>query len=129
MTYTYDLTVPYTDLARVRFETRDNKGVDLAMFTDEEIAFQISEKGSWQGAVVSLLEAKIAEIADNPDFSADWLSVRYGTSLQALEKLLDRKSAEYGVGSIKATTGSSWRPDSRQRQAPTFDYSGVGDDD
>lgn len=106
MTYSYDLTPPYTDNDRVRFETRDNKGETLAMFTDEEITFSVSEKGSWQAAVVSLLEAKIGEIADNPDFTADWLSVKYATSLKALEDLLKRKLDQYGLAGAALGFGS-----------------------
>lgn len=130
MTYTYTVTAPYTDLARVRFETRDNKGSTTAMFSDEEIAFQISEKGSWQAAVISLLEAKISEIGDQPDYTAQWLSVKYATTLAALESLLNRKRQEYGIAGIRATTGFAWRPDSAQTEAPTFpDATTDGDDD
>lgn len=104
--YTYDLTPPYTDLARVRFETRDNKGEAQAMFTDDEITFQVSEKGSWQAAVVALLEAKIAEIASTPDYTAQWLTVHFGTSLKALESLLATKKAEYGLAGAALGYGS-----------------------
>lgn len=127
MTFTYSLTAPYTNLTRVRFAIRDTVEA-AAIFTDEEINFRLSEESTWQRAVISLLVAKIGELANSPDFQADKLSITQATQLNALKALLAEKRQEYGIAAVTATTAYGWRPDSNQTEAPTWDDEDEDDD-
>lgn len=104
MTFTFDPTAA-TDRERIRFAIRDTNG-DAPMFSDEEIAFILVDAGSWQAAVIAMLEAKIAELANNPNFTADWLTVSVSAQLAAFQGLLDRKMKEYGIGLGTLQTGT-----------------------
>lgn len=119
MTFTYTPSTP-NDITRVRFAIGDTD-TTAAVFTDEEITFQISETTTWQRAVIALLESLIARLAATPDFQADWLRVSQAEALKAYQALLKIKRAEYGVATITATAKHTYRPDSNMTEAPTYD--------
>lgn len=120
MTFSYNLTSPVADNARVRFALGDVI-VDGAIFSDEEIAFQLAETGTWQKTVIACIESVIARLAATPDFRADWLQVSQATALAQWQLLLKTKRMEYGISLITARTGYTFRPDSWMTEAPTFD--------
>lgn len=129
MTFTFTPSSP-TDLTRVRYEINDMVE-DTALFTDEVINFVLSEKGSVQNAVVSLLRAKIGELSNEDDFKADWLQVDSSKRLAALKELLKQKLNEYGMSSGTAGVVHRYRGDSAVREepdysAPDYDYGGSG---
>jgi len=130
MNFTYDLTIPYTDLTRVRYETGDTVQAS-ALWSDEEILFVLSEKGSVQLAVVSLVRNAIAKFSHDDDFKADWLQVDRTNRLAALKMLLQQKQGEYGLGSGTAGVVHRYRADSRQHEEPDYtapDYDAYDDD-
>ena len=133
MTFTFDLTTPYTDLTRVRYHIRDTVE-DTSIFSDEEINFVLSEESSVQNAVISLLRAKIGELSNLEDFKADWLQVDNANKLAALKALLTEKLNEFGVSSGTAGVVHRYRADSAQHEepdysAPDYDASYYDDDD
>lgn len=119
MTFTYSLTPPYTDLSRIRYAVRDTDSAS-AIFSDEEIAFRLAEASDWKHAVIDLLQGKVMEWANTPQFSAGNLSVNLAENRKTLMELLRLKRQEYGIAQITATTVYAWRPDSGQTEAPTF---------
>lgn len=121
MTFTYNITPPYDDIARVRFHLGD-VDVDTAVFQDEEIQFRIVEDGGWQRAVIGCLESLIARISATPDFHADWLNVQQANPLKYYTMLLTRKRQEFGIATIVGQSVYTYRPDSDQTSAPTFDH-------
>lgn len=118
MTFTYTPATP-TDRDRIRYAIGDTVSA-RAMFTDDEIAFALAEGGSWRAGVIFALEGMIVQLASNPNFTAQWLTVSVTEQIKAFQNLLDRKRQQYGIGGIRATTGYAWRPDSLQTEAPTF---------
>lgn len=125
MTFTYDPASP-DDVTRVRYHIGDTDS-DAAMFTDEEINFVIDEEGSYQNAVISLLEATLARLNREPDMSADWLRVDWRRSADHWRKLLGDKRRRFGK-TVRMSTSSVhlYRVDSLQTDPP--DYA-VDDDD
>lgn len=131
MTFTYDLST-VTDLTRVRYHIRDTVEAS-ALFSDEEINFVLSEKGSVQTAVISLLRAKIGELANEDDFRADWLQVDASKRIAALKALLNEKLNEFDLSSGTTGVVHRYRPDSAQHSepdysAPDYDYGTDYDD-
>lgn len=116
--FTYDLASP-TDTTRVRFHTGDTDSA-APLFTDEEIQFVISEQGTWKKAVIACLENLKARLATSPEFTADWLSVRNGSSLAGLDALIAAKRRELGVSMLTASVSYQYRPDSYQTESPTY---------
>lgn len=116
MTFTYNVASP-TDVTRVRFHTGDTVE-DSAKWSDEEITFVITESGSWQRAVIQLLQGLVAEMARTPNFRADWLSVDAAQALPALKELLAQKRRELDVASITATSQAVYRSDSLATEPP-----------
>lgn len=116
MTFTYQLNPP-NDIARVRFHIGDTDS-DAVILQDEEITFALDESGTWQAAVISCINAIIAQIARNPKFEADWLSVDRTKALDYYKKLLDEKRRELDVPSITARGRAVWRGDSDATSAP-----------
>jgi hypothetical protein len=96
MSATYDLSGGFTDLTRVRFHTGDTD-VDNAMLTDEEITAVLGEADDWQEAVLVCLRNLRAQVS-RPDFRADWLQVTNSTAVESLDKLIEQKEAEFGLG-------------------------------
>lgn len=115
MTFTYDLT-NVTDLTRVRYHLQDTNP-DGPLFSDEEINFAISEKLTYQRATVSLIQALIARMANEPDFRADWLNVNRASQLAKYQELLKQKRAEFGLNMLTATGVPVYRSDSDQTEA------------
>jgi hypothetical protein len=66
MTFTYTPNSP-NDITRVRFHIADTVE-SSAMYSDEEITFGIAEGGSYQQAVIILLQNLIARLSAEPDF-------------------------------------------------------------
>jgi len=117
MTFTYDLANGATDVERVRFHIGDTVEA-AAMFTDEEITFAISEGGTWQQAVIMLLQSLIARISMDGDFQADWLRVDSSRSVASLRALLSEKRRLFGIGAVRAVGKAVYRSDSGQTGAP-----------
>ncbi len=107
------------DVTRVRFHTNDTN-CDAYRFEDAEIAFMIAECGGWKPAVIACIEAMIAEVANTPDFKADWLTVDSSKALASLSALLATKRKTLGQNAITASSASVYRVDSLQTNA---DYS------
>lgn len=118
MTFTYSISAPYTDLTKVRFALGDTDST-AAKFSDEEIAFQISEQVTWQAAVITLLQGLIAKMSI-PNFTADWLTVDATTARKDLMWLLQQKRNEYGIAALSTEVTYAYRPDSRQTEPPDF---------
>lgn len=89
MTFSYDITAGFTDLTRVRFHTGDVVAED-AKFSDEEITSVIAESGSWQKAVIALLENLVLRLCQ-PNFQADWLKVDVSTARAGYVVMLAEK--------------------------------------
>ena len=116
MTFTYDPSSP-TDITRVRFHIADTVQAE-AMYTDAEITFQIAETGSWQGAVIACLQNAQTRIELEPDFDADWLTVR--RRKVDWEKLIRQKRVELGVTTISTSAKPVYRADSLQTEPPEW---------
>lgn len=125
MTFTFDLT-SVTNRERVRYHIRDTVEAS-ALFSDEEINFVLDEESSVQNAVISLLRAKIGELANEDNFRADWLQVDSSARLAGLKELLTQKLNEFGDSSGETGVVHRYRPDSAQHDtpdysAPDYDY-------
>lgn len=119
MTFTYDTSNP-TDITRVRYHLADTVAAD-AIWTDEDITYAISlQDGSWQRAVISLIEQYITILARTPDFSADWLSVDTKATVESWRMLLADKRREFGLKRMVATVTHTYRADSRQESEPDY---------
>lgn len=116
MTFTYTPSAP-TDITRVRFHIGDTVEA-AAIFSDEEITFAISEGGSYQQAVIILLQSLIARLSAEPDFSADWLKVDAGRSVVGYRLLLAEKRRQFGIGAVRGAAKAVYRSDSGQTEAP-----------
>lgn len=122
MTFSYNLADGLDDIDRVRLWTGDTVE-SSAMYSDEELTALIAEEGSWQGAVVAALEAKIAELALVPDFKADWLEVDVKTTIALLNGRLARFQAKHAdvldeIGGIASEAVHVYRADSDATEAP-----------
>ena len=127
MTFTYD-TVNPTDITSVRFHLADTDETN-AIWSDEEIAYAISlQNGSWERAVVSLIEQYIATLSRTPQFSSDWLSVNPSNTIDSWRKLLIDKRTEFGLVRITATATHVFRADSRQETEPNYDEDNTEED-
>lgn len=119
MTFTYDTSSP-TDITRVRYHLADTVEAE-AIWTDEDITYAISlQDGSWQRAVVSLIEQYMTTLARTPDFNADWLSVDTSTAMKSWRALLVDKRREFGLAQITASVTHTYRADSRQESEPDY---------
>lgn len=119
--FTYD-PANVTDITRVRFHVFDTNEA-TAMFSDEEIQMVLDEQTSWQRAVIVLIEAKIAEVASTPSFTADWLRVDQASALNGLKELLQQKKRQFGFSGITVSSGHVYRADSGATEAPNWaDY-------
>lgn len=97
MSFSYDVSNP-NDTTRVRYHLQDTDA-DTAIFSDEEIAFVLSEEGSVGRAVVSLITAIMAKLSHEPDMQADWLRVSWRSNVATWARLLADKRREFGIGS------------------------------
>ena len=119
MAFTYNTTAP-TDITRVRYHLADTVEAE-AIWTDEDITYAITlQDGSWQRAVISLIEQYITMLSRTPDFSADWLSVNTKGTIQSWRALLADKRREFGLKQIFATVTHTYRADSREFQEPDY---------
>jgi len=118
MTFTYTPS-SVNDITRVRYHIGDTVESG-ALFSDEEINMVISETGSYQSAVISLIQSMIA-IYSEPSFRADWLSVNTKDAVSGLKTLLQQKRKEFGIAAISSSTVFTWRPDSLQTEQPDYD--------
>ena len=119
MTFTYDTASP-TDITRVRYHLADTVE-STAIWTDEDITYAISlQDGSWQRAVISLIEQYITTLARTPDFSADWLSVDTSSAVASWRMLLADKRREFGLKKLVASVTHTYRADSRQESEPDY---------
>lgn len=125
MTFTF--AQPFDNIARVRINIGDVDST-RAIFSDEVINAAITEAGTWQSAVIMLIQSIIAQLSSQPTMRADWLQVDYQTALDSWQKLLPIKARQLGVasGQITATAQYIWRPDSDQTAEPTYPDDGPG---
>jgi len=124
MAFTYNVSSP-TDLTRVRFHIQDTDSTAVK-FTDEEITFVISEAGTWQKAVIQLIQALIAKLAHTPDATMDWLKVEPSKALASYQSLLIEKKRELGVTNLVATAVHAYRADSNLTEAPDWASEALG---
>lgn len=116
MSYSY--TLPFADDSdRVRFHLGDTEEAS-ARFSDEEIAAVLAEYGSYQTAVIALLQNLIAKLAATPDFQADWLSMDSSRSVAGYKELLAEKRRQFGISAVRGTSKAVYRSDSLQTEAP-----------
>lgn len=128
MTFTYDLGTP-DDNTRVRFHLGDTVEAS-AMFSDEEIAFVIDEEGTYQLAVISLIQGAMARLAQEPDMTADWLRIDWRRSAENWKRLLDEKRRKFGYGlTLTVSTAHPWRPDLGMCESPEYDDASLFWDD
>ena len=130
MTFTYDLAHA-SDRERVRYAIRDTDST-AAMFTDEEIAFRLTECGDWQHAAVDMLQAKILEVSNTPDFSTGNLHVSQASNLASLRASLVSLRNTYNIPAITATANFLYRPDNTGADsAPLYEppFNDQDDDD
>ena len=119
MAFTYNIATP-DDIARVRYHIQDTDEAS-AIFSDEEISFVISEEGSYQAAVISLVNSIIAKLSHEPDMTADWLTVSWRRSSDAWMKVLGEKRRAFGLGlNIVARGRNVYRGDTLQDETPTY---------
>ena len=110
MAFTYNLTTP-NDVTRVRFHTGDTD-TDSALWQDDEIEFVIDEEGTWQPAVIALIESALVRLAHEPDMTADWLKIDWRRSADNWKALLAEKRRRFGLGAQVVSGGQhAWRPD------------------
>lgn len=124
MTFSYTPSSP-TDVTRVRFHIADTDS-NAAAFTDEEITFVISEAGTWQKAVIQLIQHLIAKLAQTPDATMDWLKVEPSKALATYQALLIEKKRELGVTNLVATAVHTYRADSDLTEAPDWASEALG---
>lgn len=124
MTFTYNIESA-TDRERVRWHLSDTK--EPAMVSDEEITFATTEVGTWQKAVIFIIDRKLMEMGMEPDFKADWLSVDAEDAYKRLTGLRAKKLHEFGLETdstygINVTTTSTnhYRADSQQTEEPDY---------
>lgn len=134
MTFTYDVGNP-TDLERVRFRINDTDST-VAMFSDEEISWRLTENASASSpvgaTVVDLIKNRIAMLAGEPDMTADWLKIDWRRSAENWQRLLSEVRKEFGLGAtVRASGQHAWRPD-LMSDAPVYydtsDTPDLGDD-
>lgn len=97
MTFTYDLTAA-TDTTRVRFHLDDTVEAQ-ALFSDEEIAFAIVEGGTWQRAVLLLIDRILHRLARESGVELDWLKISRGEGIKFYQQLRTDKRREFGLSS------------------------------
>ena len=121
MTFTYDGDPSATDVEFVRFYLQDTVST-AAIFTDEEISFEISEAGSKKAACVSLIDVILAKLNHEPDGRADWLQVDWRRSSENWMKLKDQLERRFGGGNKRtASARHVYRADSLADEAPDYD--------
>lgn len=119
MTFSYDLVTP-TDVTRVRRHISDTDET-TAIFSDEEIQFNLDEEGTVNKAVIALIKQIIAKLSNEPDMKADWLQIDWRRSSEAWFKMLSDKKREFGLGAVIDSGGRhSFRPDTLQKTAPDY---------
>lgn len=127
MTFTYELGTP-TDTTRVRFHTGDTDEA-TALWQDDEIAFVIAEEGTWQKAVLALIESALVRLAHEPDMTADWLRIDWRRSADNWKALLAEKRRRFGLGAAVVSGGQhAWRPDLQSDEPVYYDTSETPDD-
>lgn len=115
-TYTQDLTVP-RDF--VRFHTGDTVQ-GRSYLSDEIIASLLVVSTSKETAVIAGLRYIITQLS-KPDFTADWLKVSHASARAGYQAMLKEKQLEFGSFTTPAATAvRSYRPDSFQRETPTY---------
>jgi hypothetical protein len=97
MTFTLNLTLPLSNLTRVRLAIGDIRA-DAAMLSDEIINAHIATEGTWQAAAIACVRTLLAEMSATPDYKADWLEVDAATAAENLRALLASLQAQYGLG-------------------------------
>jgi hypothetical protein len=115
MTFTYEPSTTPSDLLVVRYHIADTEE-DYAMFSDEEIQMVLAlEGGSVNKAVINLINGTIARLAQEPDMTADWLTISWRRSADAWKSLLAEKKKAFGLGfSLSTTQVDPYRKDSLQ---------------
>lgn len=112
MTFTLNLTLPLSNLTRVRLAIGDIHE-DAPIFSDELINAQIAAEGTWQKATIACLRTLIADLSSRPDFQADWLKVDASTAIRALQERLADLQAQHELLMLDASSvqGITWAND------------------
>lgn len=123
MTFSYDPSLG-DDESIVRFHIGDTVE-EGAYLPDETITALIASEGTNEDAAIACLRYILTQLS-TPNFRKDWLQVDYQTAREGFEKILEDKSAEFGInlGAIAtATVALPTRADSYQ-DADEYDYDG-----
>lgn len=117
MSFHYTPNSSPDDVTFIRYHLADTDA-DAAIWQDEEIIMAVAVAGSKEAAVVSLIEQRIAQIAQQPDMTADWLTISNRRSADQWETLLQRKKVQFGLNVRSAGRAvPTYRADSLQTDA------------
>lgn len=130
MTFTYDVGNP-TNIERVRFKINDTDEA-VMMFSDEAINWRLTENAAASSpvgaTVIDLIKNRIAQLASEPDMTADWLKIDWRRSAENWRQLLSEVRREYGLGATVSSGGQhAWRPDLMQEAPVYYDTSDTPD--
>ena len=124
MTATYDTSLG-DNVSLVRFHVGDID-TDAPRLSDEEITYIVNNTNSIGEAVVSCINALIAQLS-LPNFTADWLTVDHASARAGYSQLLAIKRREFGLSGISARFVPLYRQDSAQTESPDFSSTSKAD--
>lgn len=84
------------DIARIRLEIGDITA-ENHRFEDELLTALIAEHGDWKMATVACFNLIIMQIANKPDFKADWLEVKTTAAIPHYRSMRDAFMAKHGL--------------------------------
>jgi hypothetical protein len=122
MSFSYFLDNGHNDLTRVRMALGDTDA-SAPKFQDEEIRATITDQGDdWRAAALVLVDSLIARLSQ-PNFRADWLQVDHASARAGYVTLRAHLARQFGQGRFSLVGGAvhTYRPDSRQTEAPDYD--------
>jgi hypothetical protein len=94
MTFTF--ATPFDDISRIRLEVGDTTPANHR-FEDELLTALIAEHGDWKMATVECFNLIIVQIANKPDFQADWLKVSTTAAIPHFKALRDAFMQKHGI--------------------------------
>lgn len=115
MVFTYVPSATPSDITQIRYHIADTEE-EYAIFSDAEIEMVLAMEGASVGkAVLNLINATIARLAQEPDMTADWLTISWRRSADAWKSLLAEKRKAFGLGfSMSTMQVDIYRKDSLQ---------------
>jgi C4-type Zn-finger protein len=119
MTFTYTPSTSPDNITLIRFHIQDVVAA-YPIYSDEEIEMMLAVESSVGKTVVTLIEGIIQKLAQEPDVTADWLTISWRRSADQWEKMLADKKKKFGVGMFTVTTTAvdMYRKDSLQGYPP-----------